>query len=940
MSAPQLTVYTNGPIAVSGDQLNTFVQTAQTANQLRTLTGVSGMQISLQGIVAPNDGLGGDFYWNGSATAADDNLDTIVPNGSVPGAWLRLSEEGGGGGGAVTSVVGATGAVTLTQLIAGGVASSALVENETTRALNAESLLAPLTSPSFLGDPTGPTPATNDNSTSFATTAYVTAKIASATAGVSTVVGFSGAVTLTQLVTGGVAPNTYLTPLTGGVSRSLNGKLTDIVSVIDFGADPTGAADSTAAITAALASGAKNVYLPAGTYKTTATITLTTAEQKLIGAGRDATIIQINSTTATGITVSPFMQSFAIVGLSVTRVGTPVANASGINASASCSESLISDVTVQGHWVGFFLGTTDYSIMQNCFSQKNLDHGVFMQNSVAGGAMQWYLTSVLSQENGGGGFVAQATAAFGAGQLSVGTMTGCATFGNSGVGVGFTGTSTCPIQGVRVFGGFFGTDGSDELFLDTYGSQNVIRDAFFEIAGTSPTGPTLSTPASHIGNGISTTANTLDISVVGCHINQMSQNGMFLLSGANHIVGNRITNCGLAGTSGARNGIVLGTGRLVATGNLIGNTTGNTVQTCGINSTGNGSQLNITGNDFTGNNPNALIIATNGGGAIVSGNFPTNMGEVIPDAGLVVGPATGGNMGVGTINLSGTSGGIYNNGTLFSGGSVFTPTAAGIVPASGGGTTNFLRADGTWDAVGAGSGVSSFNTRTGAIVLTNADVAATVVSTPLFCGNGSGISGPGDQGVVFGTNGLNLNMNDTGLLAQFFWSTSGSEFNWSYNNSPCAQLSLSGVLALGTGLSGTIAGGNAISGIVGEYIFSSIQGGSAVSVTTGVAANITSISLPAGDWEVYGTIGTSVAASTVCSDIAGAISTTSATFAGGNFAQVQLPISTGAGAGVQTPVGNMRLNLTTTTTVFLVGLTSFATSTCKMFGYIAARRAR
>lgn len=97
MTAPQLTVYQNGPIAVSGDQLNTFVQTAQTANQLRTLTGATGMQISLQGIAAPNDGLGGDFYWNGAATAADDNLNTIVPNGTVPGAWLRITEEGGGG---------------------------------------------------------------------------------------------------------------------------------------------------------------------------------------------------------------------------------------------------------------------------------------------------------------------------------------------------------------------------------------------------------------------------------------------------------------------------------------------------------------------------------------------------------------------------------------------------------------------------------------------------------------------------------------------------------------------------------------------------------------------------------------------------------------------------------------------------------------------------
>jgi hypothetical protein len=43
-------------------------------------------------------------------------------------------------------------------------------------------------------------------------------------------------------------------------------------NVLDFGADPTGVADSTAAILLALASGSKNVYFPQGQYKTTATI--------------------------------------------------------------------------------------------------------------------------------------------------------------------------------------------------------------------------------------------------------------------------------------------------------------------------------------------------------------------------------------------------------------------------------------------------------------------------------------------------------------------------------------------------------------------------------------------------------------------------------------------------------------------------------------------
>ena len=45
-----------------------------------------------------------------------------------------------------------------------------------------------------------------------------------------------------------------------------------VANVLDYGADPTGVADSSAAITLALASGSKQVYFPQGQYKTTATI--------------------------------------------------------------------------------------------------------------------------------------------------------------------------------------------------------------------------------------------------------------------------------------------------------------------------------------------------------------------------------------------------------------------------------------------------------------------------------------------------------------------------------------------------------------------------------------------------------------------------------------------------------------------------------------------
>lgn len=54
----------------------------------------------------------------------------------------------------------------------------------------------------------------------------------------------------------------------GVVTRSVQSKLRDSVSILDFGADPTGATSSTLAIQAAIASGIKEIVFPDGNYVT------------------------------------------------------------------------------------------------------------------------------------------------------------------------------------------------------------------------------------------------------------------------------------------------------------------------------------------------------------------------------------------------------------------------------------------------------------------------------------------------------------------------------------------------------------------------------------------------------------------------------------------------------------------------------------------------
>lgn len=145
------------------------------------------------------------------------------------------------------------------------------------------------------------------------------------------------------------------------------------------------------------------------------------------------------------------------------------------------------------------------------------------------------------------------------------------------------------------------------------------------------------------------------------------------------------------------------------------------------------------------------------------------------------------------------------------------------------------------------------------------------------------------------------------------------------------------------GIVGTTTNNNANSGSVGEYISSTVLVGSAVSLTTGTAANVTSISLTAGDWDVSGTVAFNPAGTTTTTAQGGAISTTSATipvspYAGGGF--FVAPVSTAGLATNAYATGTTRLSLSATTTVYLVAYAQFATSTETAYGFIGARRVR
>lgn len=148
----------------------------------------------------------------------------------------------------------------------------------------------------------------------------------------------------------------------------------------------------------------------------------------------------------------------------------------------------------------------------------------------------------------------------------------------------------------------------------------------------------------------------------------------------------------------------------------------------------------------------------------------------------------------------------------------------------------------------------------------------------------------------------------------------------------------------GAAIAGTTTNDNAASGYVGQQVISTVASASAVSLTTATPANVTSISLPAGDWEVSGTVIRSLGATTSITQLITSVSTTSATAssatAGDGTFQIFSTAAEVPAANVSQVIPPVRLSLASTTTVYLVASDTFTVSTNAVFGTLRARRVR
>jgi hypothetical protein len=156
-------------------------------------------------------------------------------------------------------------------------------------------------------------------------------------------------------------------------------------------------------------------------------------------------------------------------------------------------------------------------------------------------------------------------------------------------------------------------------------------------------------------------------------------------------------------------------------------------------------------------------------------------------------------------------------------------------------------------------------------------------------------------------------------------------------DTPIAVSNSTGIVSMPDGVAGVTTGIAAASGVVGQYLASPTPIGSPVAMTSNTAINLNSLSLPAGDWDVWmavqynptGTLQEEI------SSISTTTGTNNSTF--GAYSEY----SSLSQAGVSTyAIGPIQENLSATTTIYAVGMTIFTSGTVNGYGQLYARRRR
>jgi len=139
---------------------------------------------------------------------------------------------------------------------------------------------------------------------------------------------------------------------------------------------------------------------------------------------------------------------------------------------------------------------------------------------------------------------------------------------------------------------------------------------------------------------------------------------------------------------------------------------------------------------------------------------------------------------------------------------------------------------------------------------------------------------------------------------------------------------------------GTVAADEPAAGALGEELSAEVLVGDAVALVTNTAKTVVSVTLTAGDWDLSGVVSFLPAATTSITKLSQSISATTNTHGANKnkkaaaFTAV-VPNDT---AIADTPI--VRVNVSETTTYYLIAQATFTVDTLSVYGYLRARRVR
>ena len=200
----------------------------------------------------------------------------------------------------------------------------------------------------------------------------------------------------------------YTSPSAGGVPRTLVSKLSDIVSVKDFGAVGDGTTDDTLAIQAALNTGAGQIYFPKARYRITSTVSYLSGDRSVIEGNGSILSLDEGSGTLDVFKLgnsggSPF--GVVVRNLVVTRAQVATAGAGFKIDKAPGSKFEGCEVAGSNKlFLGFNLSRAVDAWLLNCEVQGAVSHGILQAGTdLSANENNSRIFDCQIQHNGGNG---------------------------------------------------------------------------------------------------------------------------------------------------------------------------------------------------------------------------------------------------------------------------------------------------------------------------------------------------------------------------------------------------------------------------------------------------------------------------------------------------------------------------------------------------------